>query len=131
ANETFLTGSTPNPFLGLASSVGTAANSTAAQILAHYPQFPVGDSASGWNGGGGIIEQNLNTGASFFNSLNVRLQKRFTHGLTATFNCIYSRLIEEVTWLNDSDPAPEKRVSSIDHPHRFVSYISYELPLGK
>ncbi|HEY1240857.1 MAG TPA: TonB-dependent receptor, partial [Bryobacteraceae bacterium] len=96
-----------------------------------FPEFPVGDSASGWNGGGGIIEQNASVGSSYFNSLNVRLQKRTSHGLNFTFNYIFSKLIERVTWLNDSDPAPEKRISSIDHPHRFVAAISYELPVGR
>ena len=132
ANQSYLTGTAANPFFGLPNtSVSTAANTTAAQLLARYPEFPVGDSGSGWNGGGGIIEQNLNAGASFFNSLNVRVQKRFSHGLSGTFNYIYSRLIEEVTWLNTSDPAPEKRVSSIDHPHRFVMAVTYDLPIGK
>jgi hypothetical protein len=131
ANENYMAGSTPNPFYGLASSVGTATNTTPAQILARYPEFPVGDSATGWQGSGGVLEQNLNAGASFFDSINVRLQKRFSHGISATFNYIHSRLIEEMTWLNDSDPAPEKRISAIDHPNRFVTYVSYELPIGK
>ncbi len=36
-----------------------------------------------------------------------------------------------MTWLNDSDPTPEKRISSLDHPNRFVTAITYELPVGK
>ena len=36
-----------------------------------------------------------------------------------------------MTWLNDSDALPEKRVSAIDHPHRFVTVVSYELPIGQ
>jgi hypothetical protein len=130
-NQSYMAGSTPNPFYGLSSSVGTATNTTPAQILARYPEFPVGDNATGWQGSGGVLEQNLNVGASFFDSLNLRLQKRFSHGISATFNYIHSRLIEETTWLNDSDPAPEKRISAIDHPNRFVTYISYDLPIGK
>jgi hypothetical protein len=131
ASQNYLATNTPNPFYGLASSVGTSTNTTPAQILAHYPEFPVGDSATGWQGSGGVLEQNLNAGASFFDSLNLRLQKRFSHGISATFNYIYSRLIEEMTWLNDSDPAPEKRISAIDHPNRFVTYVSYDFPIGK
>jgi len=129
--QNYLAGTTPNPFFGLQTSTGTQANTTPAQLLARFPQFPVGDNASGWNGNGGIIEQNASVGSSYFNSLNVRLQKRTSHGLNFTFNYIFSKLIERVTWLNDSDPAPEKRISSIDHPHRFVAAISYELPFGR
>jgi hypothetical protein len=129
--QNYLATTAANPFFGLQTSTGTAANTTPAQLLARYPQFPVGDSASGWNGNGGIIEQNASVGSSYFNSLNVRLQKRTSHGLNLTANYIFSKLIERVTWLNDSDPAPEKRISSIDHPHRFVAAISYELPVGR
>jgi hypothetical protein len=110
--------------------VATSTSTTAAQLLARYPEFPVGDSATGWNGSGGVLEQDLNAGDSFFDSLNVHVQKRFSHGLSGAFNYIHSRLIEQLTWLNDSDPAPEKRISAIDHPHRFVSAITYELPIG-
>jgi Carboxypeptidase regulatory-like domain len=131
-NQAYLTGTVANPFFGLPNtSVTSSANTTAAQLLAKYPEFPVGDSASGWNGGSGIIEQNVNLGSSYFDSLNVRLQKRLSHGISMTFNYIYSRLIEDVSWLNASDPAPEKRISAIDHPHRFVTYVNYELPVGK
>jgi hypothetical protein len=129
-NENYLTTSTPNPFSGLSTTQNTA-TTTAAQILARYPEFPVGDSASGWNGGSGIVEQNLNNGRSYFDSLNVRLEKRTSHGLTFVFNYIYSRLMEQVSWLNDSDPVPEKRVSPVDHPQRYVLAMTYELPIGK
>ena len=99
--------------------------------MARYPEFPVGDAATGWSGGGGVLEQNLSDGLSYFNSLNVRLEKRASHGLTFVFNYIYSRMMEQVTWLNDSDPVPEKRVSPDDHPQRYVVAMSYELPVGK
>lgn len=131
-NQTYLANNTPNPFFGLPNtSVSANANTTVAQVLARYPQFPVGDGAAGWLGSGGVLEQNLNLGSSYFDSLNVRLQKRLSHGLSFTFNYGFSKLIEQVTWLNDSDPVPEKRISAIDHPHRFVTAITYELPIGK
>ena len=44
---------------------------------------------------------------------------------------IFTRPDERVSWLNDSDPAPEKRVSPVDHPQRFVVAMTYELPVGK
>jgi hypothetical protein len=130
-NQSYLSGTAVNPFFGLQTSTGTAANTTAAQLLARYPQFPVGDNAGGWNGSGGVIEENLNNGSSYFNSLNMRVQKRASHGVTLTFNYIYSKLIERITWLNASDLLPEKRISSIDHPHRLVLAANYDLPVGK
>ena len=128
--ENYLTASATNPFAGLQTSQNTA-TTTAAQLLARYPEFPVGDAATGWSGGGGVLEQNLSDGRSYFNSLNVRLEKRASHGLTFVFNYIYSRMMEQVTWLNDSDPVPEKRVAPVDHPQRYVFAMTYELPVGQ
>ena len=130
ANQTYLTSSVANPFSGLQTSQNTA-TTTPVQLLARYPEFPVGDGSTGWSGGGGVLEQNLNDGRSYFQSVNIRLQKRASHGITLVFNYIYSRLMEQVTWLNDSDPVPEKRVASIDHPQRYVTAITYQLPIGR
>lgn len=128
--ENFLTASVANPFSGLQTSQNTATTS-AAQLLAKYPEFPVGDSATGWSGSTGLIEQNLDLGRSYYDSLNVRLEKRASHGLLFVFNYAYSRMMEQISWLNDSDPVPEKRVSPDDHPQRYVFAMSYELPIGK
>jgi hypothetical protein len=131
-NQTYLASTVPNPFFGLPNtSVSSNANTTPAQLLVRFPVFPVGDSATGWSGSGGVLEQNLNAGSSYFDSLNVRLQKRLSHGLSFTFNYSFSKLMEQITWLNASSPAPEKRISAIDHPHRVVTAITYELPFGR
>jgi hypothetical protein len=61
-----------------------------------YPQYPVGVGAG------------------------VRLQKRFTHGLTLINNFIWSQTIERSVYLNDSDTMPEKRVSADSRPLREV-----------
>jgi hypothetical protein len=129
-SQNYLTSSVANPFSGLQSS-SNGSTTTPAQLLARFPEFPVGDSAGGWNGSGGVLEQNLNLGRSYFESINVRLQKRFSHGLTFVVNYVHSKLIEQISWLNDSDPVPEKRISTIDHPDRIVMALGYDLPFGK
>ncbi len=129
ASENYLTGSVANPFAGLATSQNTA-TTTAAQLLAKYPQFPVGDAAGGWSGSTGVFEFNNDIGSSTFQSLNVRLQKRYAHGLTLTTNFIYSKMMEQLSWLNDSDPSLERRVSPNDRPLRIVISGVYELPIG-
>ena len=123
---TSLTSSTPNPFSGLATNQNTA-TTTPAQLLARYPQFPVGSSS----GSTGVLLQDSSVGSSYFESLNVRLQKRFSNGLTLMGNYIHSKMLERVTWLNDTDPVPEKRISPFDHPNRFVTAITYDLPIGQ
>jgi hypothetical protein len=128
-SENYLTSSVANPFSGLTSSLN-AATTTPAQLLAHYPEFPVGDTSSGWTGSGGILEQNASIGSSYFQSLNVHLQKRLSGGLFVTSNYIFSKLEERVDWLNDSDAQPEKRISPFNHSHRFVVAFTYALPVG-
>jgi hypothetical protein len=128
--QTYLSGTATNPFSGLKTTQNTA-STTAAQLLARYPQFPVGDSATGFNGSGGVLEQDLDIGSSYFESLNVRVQKRLSKGLSVTVNYIYSKLEERGSWLNASDPMMEKRVSPSDRPQRLTASLSYELPFGK
>jgi len=130
AVNTALTASVANPFAGLNTSLNTS-TTTVAQLLAPYPEFPVGTSASGDSGSTGIIEQNLSIGSSYFDALMLRAEKRLSHGLTMTANYSYSRLIEEDSWLNAAGPALEKRISPFDHPNHFVVAETYELPVGK
>jgi hypothetical protein len=132
AVNTTLSATVPNPFAGLLPNSSSQNGSTTAlaNLLVPYPQFPAGTSASGWTGSSGVIEQDLDLGRSFFQSLNLRLQQRFSHGLFVTTNYALSKLIEQDTWLNATDPVPEKRISPFDHPQRFVVALSYALPVG-
>ena len=123
---TALSATNANPFAGLATSQN-GSTATVAQLLAKYPQFPVGTGSFGT----GIIELNHTAGSSFYESLNLRFQKRFSGGLTVVANYIHSKTIDRTTWLNDSDATPEKRISPNDHPNRIVIATVYELPFGK
>jgi hypothetical protein len=116
----------PNPFAGLNTSQN-GTSTTVAQLLARFPEFPVGTGS----GSTGVIEQNNSIGSSSYQSLNVRIQKRFSDGMTLVGNYINSKLIERLTFLNDVDSQLEKRISPFDHPNRFVVGIVYELPFGK
>ena len=114
--------SVPNPFQGLLPNtvgLGTATTTSRQQLLLPYPQYT------------GITQQYTNAGESYYNSLNIRVQKRFTHGLVLIENFTYSKLIERVNYLNPSDPAPEKRVGGDSRPLRESVAISYTLPFGK
>jgi hypothetical protein len=109
-----------NPFANLIP--GTSLNgSTVAlsQLLKPFPEF------------GNVYVSGDNAGSSYFHSLNVRLEKRYSKGLSLLANYTYSKLIERFRYLNDFDLRPEKRVSSDDRPQRFVVSASYELPFGQ
>ncbi len=122
-----LTASVPNPFYNV---IGTGSLSSAttnvAQLLTKYPQYPTGTGSEST----GVLIDNNSIGSSYFESLNVHITKRFGSGLSIIGNYIHSKLIERDSFLNDTDAAPEKRVSSFDHPNRFVAAYSYQLPIG-
>jgi hypothetical protein len=128
ATINLLSGSVANPFQGLLPNSTSLNGSTVAlsQLLIPFPQYPAGSGTSG-----GIQMQGNYGGESYFESLNVRLQKRFTNGLTLINNFIWSQDIERVSYLNDSDSAPEKRVSAVSRPFREILATSYTLPIGR
>jgi hypothetical protein len=122
-----LSASTPNPFVGLLP--GTSLNGSTisvAQLLAHYPQFPVGVNSTST----GVLEQNANVGTSNYESVSARIQQRFSHGLMLSGTYTWSRLMESDSYLNDSDTQLERRISPFDHTNHFVAAASYELPIG-
>jgi hypothetical protein len=125
--------SATNPFNGLVTTgTPTGATTNVAQLLSFYPEFPIGYTNGGFSGSGGILEENNPAGSSYYESLNVHILKRLSStGLSLTGNYIWSKLIEEDTWLNDTDPRPEKRIGVFDHTHRGVAAFSYDLPIGK
>jgi hypothetical protein len=75
--------------------------------------------------------QDASTGSSYYNALNVRIERRLHNGFSARFIYMYSKMIDQTVWLNDTDATPEHRISPFDHPHRFVTTLRYELPFGK
>lgn len=126
---TALTASVPNPFKGLIPGTSLNGSTTSVrQLLAPFPEFPVADSTTFSSG---VTENNFDEGNSNFNSFNVRLDKRVSQGLALIGVYSYSKLIEADSWLNNTDPAPERRVSPFDHTHHFVIAANYELPIGR
>ncbi len=121
-----LSATVSNPFYNLLP--GTTLNgvtTSAAQLLAPFPQFT--ESASSSNG---VVMQNDDAGGSRFNSLNVRVQQRFSKGLSLIANYMYSKLIEEDTRLNASDPNLEHRIAADNRGQHFVLAAVYALPFG-
>jgi hypothetical protein len=109
----------PNPFAGLLP--GTNLNGSTVsftQLVQQYPQFT------------GVTMQATNASSSYFHALQVRLEKRFSHGLQFLANYQFGRTISRDNLLNAFGPI-EKRPADIDRPHRFVTSVSYELPVGR
>jgi hypothetical protein len=85
--------------------------------------------------------------ASLYNSLQVRFEKRLSHGLSFTGNYTYSHMTSDSdAGANSSlgsslgafggvqdknDLKAERSISANDTPHRFVIAATYDLPVGK
>jgi hypothetical protein len=117
-----LSGSTTNPFKGLLPNGGSLNGKTVKlqQLLTPYPQFTQDK----------VTYQSNNGGSAYFESLNVRLQKRFTNGLTYMNNFVWSKLMAQLVYLNNSDPAPTMQIANDSRPLRDVFAATYQLPIG-
>ncbi len=120
---TELTGSltNANPFKGLIPGVSSfnGSNTTLQLLVVPYPQFPVNS----------VTMVDNPAGSGYYQSLNVRLQKRYGNGLILINNFIWDRMEDRLAYLNPSDSAPEKRVSSDSRPLRNVMTATYQLPI--
>ncbi|GIU73761.1 MAG: hypothetical protein KatS3mg004_0848 [Bryobacteraceae bacterium] len=112
----------PNPFAGLLP--GTAFNGATVpqqQLLRPFPQY------------NDITEANRTIGKSWYDSFQLRVEKRLSHGFHALFSYTISKTLEAVGYLNAQDPfgALAKVLTSFDTPQRATLSGGYELPFGK
>jgi hypothetical protein len=120
ATINFLSAQLPNPFANLVP--GTNLNGTTVSrqtLLQPYPQFT------------GVTAQSVTDGSSYGHFLMAKLSKRFSTGLQVQANMQYSRVMQRLDRLNDSDPSPVRRVADIDRPFRAVVSGVYQLPIGR
>ena len=123
----------PNPFLGYVSS-GTLSLPAVSvgQLLRPYPQF------------NGVSFTANDAGSSTYHSLQVRVEKRLSHGLTFLAAYTFSKNITDVdtidSWIVGQFSAPvqdsnnrrlDRSVATIDVPQRLVVNYVYELPFGQ
>jgi len=115
----FLGAAVPNPFYPLLPSTNLAATTVAtSQLLKPYPQF------SG-------VTAVMNSGFSWYHGLQVRTEKRLSAGLSAQYSFSWSKFMQAISYLNSTDPRPEKVISDLDRPFRSTVSCVYELPFGK
>jgi hypothetical protein len=128
-----LTQSVPNPFFGHGGTgvIGTATVQES-QLLLPYPTF-----------GAVNLQYNDNNHARY-DSLLLKAQKSFSHGLTFLSTFTWSRNYDESSGgvgnsLNAGNLAPQNPynlaaewgLSNIDSPFRWATSFTYELPVGK
>ena len=115
----FLGFQVPNPFYPLLPKTNLAsANVARGQLLRPYPQYNSVTSAE-------------NIGYSWYHSMQVRLERRFSTGLSASMSYTWSKLMEATSFLNPADTRLEEVISGQDRPHRITATWLYEMPFGR
>lgn len=117
----YLSANVPNPFRGLLppSAGGSFTGTTIARerLLRPFPQFDQ-------------VNTTTNDGKSWYDGLQLRLERRFSKGYTIAFGYTYSRFSQAIELLNQDDALPTRSISDQDFPHRFTVSSIYELPFG-
>jgi hypothetical protein len=80
-------------------------------------------------------------GYSNYNALQLRFEKRMTHGISFLVNYAWSKTMDAGTsnghnetidvWQNANDPAANYGLSQLDVPQSLNGYATWELPFGK
>ncbi len=127
-----------NPFAGIITNPNFPLSSSQVQLYQlylPYPQFT------------GVSEASPSTAGSNYNALQVRLEKRMSHGLQFLLNYTWSKSMDNAAWgssiawltgqgnstgpIDPTNPSGEHSISQSDIPQVFnVAYV-YELPFGK
>lgn len=118
----YLTAQVANPFYGIPEMAGTGRGDNKRfnrnQLVLPYPQF-TGVSAS------------LPLGYSWYHSMQTRVEKHMTHGISLQVGWTWSKLMEATRFRNESDLSPERVISDEDFTHRLTVTSIAELPFGK
>ena len=105
----YLNQQVPNPFQDLLP--GTTINGPTvarSQLLRPFPLFT------------GVTVTDLNVGRIWYNSLQVSVQKRYSHGLTFSANYTFSKNIQATSYVNATDAAPTRVLTAFDRPQRLA-----------
>ena len=118
AQESFLSASVPNPFVGmLPGTTLNGATTTRGQLLKPFPEFL------------SVVTEEYR-GSDSYRAASVSVEKRFAHGASLTASYTRSRLRDKLNMLNPSNGILEDRVSPNDRPNRATFSGTLDLPFG-
>ncbi len=115
----YLTQTVANPLAGLIpGTTMTGATTTRPMLLMAYPQFS-------------SVSYKDPQGYNWYHALQVRAERRFSHGFTMQVGYGFAKSMEALTRLNSGDPLPYRTLSTYDRPHQFELSSIVELPFGQ
>ena len=129
----------PNPFFGVITdprSILSAKTVTLDRLLRHFPQY---------SGSVGGYRATPNIGNSFYHALQMKYEKRFSHGLSMLAHYTISKMISDsdvagtdVDWITGGSSLQdlknlrnERSLSVFDVPQRLVISFDYLIPVGR
>jgi len=118
---TYLNQAVPNPFFGLLAtntSRGATATTQRRNILVPYPQFT------------SVTENAQSLGNSWYNSMQLKLEKRLKNGLSVLASFTASKNMEALAYLNPQDKFLSRELVAYDVPRRLAVSGIYEFPVG-
>src|SRR4029077_20225314 len=80
---------------------------------------------------GTVSVQRESAGSSAYHSLQISGNRRMAAGTLFQATYTWSKLIENLRYVNLSDAAPQKMIGEFDNPQRATLAIIQELPFGK
>ena len=110
-----------NPFYGIISSGALASQKVArGQLLRPYAQYT------------GVTVLSPTIGSSTYHSLQLKVEKRFSRGLSFLVSYTDAKIIDDVgNPQNNNNLRAERSISTLDRPQRLVVSEVWELPIGK
>jgi hypothetical protein len=111
----------PNPFFGIITS-GPLSGGTVQrqQLLRPYPQFI------------SVTRQAAAFGNGVYHSLQLRVEKRPAHGVTAIVAYTYSKNISDINNAQNAyNRRAERSVNGFDVPQRLTASVTWDLPFGR
>jgi hypothetical protein len=115
----FLAATFANPFQNLIPGQTLNGSTTSrGQLLRPFPEFT-------------SIASERYDGWAIYHAGQFRVERRFTRGFSLLTSYTWSKLMEKVSFLNDTDTTYERRIGSDDIPHRVVVSGIWELPFGR
>ena len=122
ATINYLQAQVTNPFYGIAEMAGTARGNNLRvgrnQLVLPFPHFT-------------SVTATLPIGYTWYHSLQTRVEKRMSRGFTFQAGWTWSKLMEALSFRNDSDPFMEEAISDQDFTHRLTISGIFELPFGQ
>ena len=107
----YLNTGVPNPFYGVlppSTPRGTSSSMQRRVLLLPYPQF------------GTITENDISIGSQWYNSAQLKLQKRFQHGFSLLVTYVNSKNMTAIAFLNPEDTKLSRELAAYDIPQRLV-----------